>query len=392
MQINQINSDLNEKHYQQQNMINALHSADSTIIESDQVLAHLRQERKYNLQQLQQISSQLVELNQTLSVAKDTVGVLFNQAYQDLQYAKSTGNSLFSGENSTQVNIRKHYLVAILTDKQNTYQQLQNKLAKLDKINAKLEFELSKLDDKLGYTSDYKYKLVQSKSTQMKQIKEIDLQISSDQQKLNNLKQKQKQLNQLILTLAQANTQANTKATNTKTNTKVTTRLNATTKTNSHATFDTNTTATTIRSNTVSDFAESDDNIKNSSLFLKHRLIRPFNAKIAINFGAMRGDVKNNGILFDVSTTDTNQVYAIASGKVMYVGNLSGFGELVIVDHGNNYMSIYSGVKPGVSRGDSVNSGQEIATVSDKSSQPMGGVYFELRHLGRPVNPNLFIN
>jgi septal ring factor EnvC (AmiA/AmiB activator) len=376
VQITQINSQLGKKRYQQQNIKDAINDADSAIIQSDEVLTQLNEARSYNLQQLKQINIQVSESSKAVAQAQAATGALLNQAYHDLQYTKNMSDSLLAADNTAQTNIKKHYLVAMLVDKQNGFHQLQDKLTQLESINTKLEAELLRLDNKLGITSDYKHKLVQDKSNQVKQIKELGLQISNDQQKLNNLKQKQTQLNKLILTLGYGTKieQENTSHTSSKA------------QSNKFATTD----------NSSNSDSNSIDDSQNNSLFLKHRLIRPFNAKIAINFGAMRGDVKNNGVLFDsLTTSSANQIYAIAAGKVMYVGQLSGFGDLVIIDHGNNYMSIYSGVMPNVSRGESVGSGQVIAMASgksDKLNQPMGGVYFELRHLGRPVNPQLFIN
>ncbi|HEU0277395.1 MAG TPA: peptidoglycan DD-metalloendopeptidase family protein [Rhodanobacteraceae bacterium] len=79
-------------------------------------------------------------------------------------------------------------------------------------------------------------------------------------------------------------------------------------------------------------------------------------------------------------------VRAVAYGRVAYASFMRGFGMLVIVDHGNGWMSLYGGNEALlVQVGDWVKPGQAIATVARNSEQ--GGAWFGLRHDGTPVDP-----
>ncbi len=81
-------------------------------------------------------------------------------------------------------------------------------------------------------------------------------------------------------------------------------------------------------------------------------------------------------------------VRAIAHGRVVFADWLRGLGQLIIIDHGGDYMSLY-GFNRSLLRepGEWVNSGDSIASVGDSGGQSRPGLYFEIRKSGRPLNP-----
>ena len=118
---------------------------------------------------------------------------------------------------------------------------------------------------------------------------------------------------------------------------------------------------------------------------MARKLTKPVAGNILVGFGQMRDSVKNNGVL--VAATNS-PIYAISQGTVLFSGVLPGFGQIVVIDNGDNYTSVYSGILSKVNKGARVSSGQQIGLSGGADNQPMGGVYFELRHLGKPVNPS----
>jgi septal ring factor EnvC (AmiA/AmiB activator) len=85
-------------------------------------------------------------------------------------------------------------------------------------------------------------------------------------------------------------------------------------------------------------------------------------------------------------------VKAVADGSVVYAEWMTGYGLLLIVDHGNGYMSLYAhndallkDVGAAVKRGDTV------STVGSSGGQGRPALYFELRRNGQPVNPNVWL-
>ena len=92
-----------------------------------------------------------------------------------------------------------------------------------------------------------------------------------------------------------------------------------------------------------------------------------------------------NGVL--IKAAGGSEVHAVARGRVVYAAFLRGYGLLVILNHGDGWLSMYGNnesVLHGV--GDQVEAGQAIGT----ATPPTGvntGVYFELRHDNKPVDP-----
>lgn len=115
--------------------------------------------------------------------------------------------------------------------------------------------------------------------------------------------------------------------------------------------------------------------------------VKPVNATVITAFGAnLPEGGSSKGILYDaVLNAD---VRAVADGVVLYSGRLTGFGEVVVIAHKAHYLSVYSGILSNVSKNEEISAGQRIGSSGDKSDQPMGGLYFELRHLGVPVKPH----
>jgi septal ring factor EnvC (AmiA/AmiB activator) len=92
------------------------------------------------------------------------------------------------------------------------------------------------------------------------------------------------------------------------------------------------------------------------------------------------------GLFIRAETGET--VRAVADGRVVYADWLRGFGNLLILDHGRRYMSLYA-YNDGLLRqlGDSVRSGDPIAQVGQSGGAGESGLYFELRHDGRAFDP-----
>ncbi|HEY9572301.1 MAG TPA: peptidoglycan DD-metalloendopeptidase family protein [Pusillimonas sp.] len=85
-------------------------------------------------------------------------------------------------------------------------------------------------------------------------------------------------------------------------------------------------------------------------------------------------------------------VHAIAAGRVVYANWLSGFGNIMIIDHGAKYLSVYAYNQSLLKRvGDIVAAGDAVATVGATGGQVEPGLYFEIRHQGTPVNPLLWL-
>ena len=124
----------------------------------------------------------------------------------------------------------------------------------------------------------------------------------------------------------------------------------------------------------------------------KGRLTWPVAGTLLHDFGQPRvdGRVTWNGVV--LAAPRGREVRSVYHGRVVFADWLAGLGLLVIVDHGEGYMSLY-GYNETLLKdaGDWVAPGDVIATVGDSGGQPQAGLYFELRQGTRPVNPRSWV-
>jgi septal ring factor EnvC (AmiA/AmiB activator) len=118
----------------------------------------------------------------------------------------------------------------------------------------------------------------------------------------------------------------------------------------------------------------------------------PVKGEVQGKFGAQRPDGGLwRGIV--LRAPEGTPVHAVAAGRVVYANWLAGFGNIMIVDHGAKYLSVYAYNQSLLKQvGDMVQAGDTIAAVGATGGQVEPGLYFEIRHQGTPENPLLWLS
>ncbi len=114
----------------------------------------------------------------------------------------------------------------------------------------------------------------------------------------------------------------------------------------------------------------------------------PIKGKLLARYGSSRnlGKLTWQGIL--IATPAGKNIVASAPGQIVFADWLRGFGLLVIIDHGDQYMTLYGNNETLLIQvGDRVSTGDLIAQSGDKGIRKHAGLYFEIRHKGSPTNP-----
>ncbi|MBU1332781.1 MAG: murein hydrolase activator EnvC [Gammaproteobacteria bacterium] len=115
----------------------------------------------------------------------------------------------------------------------------------------------------------------------------------------------------------------------------------------------------------------------------------PVDGRLVARYGTPRGDdarTKWDGVLIGASAG--SQVRAVHGGRVVFADWLRGAGLLVILDHGNGYLSLYGHNQSLLKdAGDVVKTGEPIATVGTTGGQDTPALYFAIRQQGRPSDP-----
>lgn len=117
----------------------------------------------------------------------------------------------------------------------------------------------------------------------------------------------------------------------------------------------------------------------------------PVEGKIIHRFGKHKDSELNiprfrSGI--DIKSDKGSPIRSVAAGKILYARWFKGYGNMIIIDHGDSYYTVYAHAEEIFkSEGDTVEMDEVIATVGDTGSIMGAGLHFEVRHNGKPVDP-----
>ena len=124
---------------------------------------------------------------------------------------------------------------------------------------------------------------------------------------------------------------------------------------------------------------------------LKGELQLPVKGEIIASFGKYTDhevglEGVRNGI--DIKSASGELAQAIAGGRVVYAGRFQGFGNMVIIDHGRGYHSLYGNLSDmSIEKGNLLVSGMSVGKVIESKERTVPVLYFEIRYKGKPVNP-----
>lgn len=129
---------------------------------------------------------------------------------------------------------------------------------------------------------------------------------------------------------------------------------------------------------------------------LKGLLKMPVEGKIINLFGPYQ-DTRFNVTVFrsgiDIQTRAGSTIQAVYTGRILYADWFKGYGNMLIIDHGGNYYTVYAHLQKMLKRkGDHVNTGEDIATAGDTGSFMGPALHFEIRHHGKPLDPMQWID
>ena len=128
----------------------------------------------------------------------------------------------------------------------------------------------------------------------------------------------------------------------------------------------------------------------------KGLLNMPVKGKIISFFGPYKNtkfNVKNFRSGINIKADRGEPIHAVCDGLIIYSSWFKDYGNMIVIAHGKNYYSVYAHIEELFkTKGDEVEKDEVIATVGDTGSMVGSGLYFELRHHGKPMNPLEWLN
>ncbi len=127
----------------------------------------------------------------------------------------------------------------------------------------------------------------------------------------------------------------------------------------------------------------------------KGLLRMPVSGKIVARFGRYvdpKYNITNFQRGIDIKADKGDPVHAVYSGRIIFADWFKGYGNMIIIDHGNHYYTVYAHTEELFKqKGDRVETDEVIATVGESGSMIGSKLHFEVRHHGNPINPLIWI-
>ncbi|ROH87203.1 peptidase M23 [Pseudomethylobacillus aquaticus] len=259
-----------------------------------------------------------------------------------------------------------HYASLAARARADLISAMRNNLDTLDQLNAEAAAAAAEIAALQEAKERERQALQQQKRERSKVLASIAGQMQAQRGEIDKLKRDQSRLTKLIEKLARAAAPKPAKRQSQNTSTG-------------------GTKPTTIARNEALPSSRYDGSQFSS---LRGKLNLPVRGEVSNRFGAARADsgVSWKGIF--IRSAEGSEVKAVAKGQVVFADWLRGFGNLLIVDHGDGYMSLYGNNQSLLRQvGDEVKGGDTVAAVGNSGGNESNGLYYELRHRSQPLDP-----
>ena len=313
-----------------------------------------------------ELSKSLKQLAQDAETTRSEIGDQQDRLAELLRQRYIHGNNdaiklMLNGQNPSEAARYLEYYGYIGRARSRLIQDYQANLARMQELEKNTREKQASLEQVKQDRVSQKKSLESEKATRQDVLYRLSKQIRQQRNEINTLVQDEKRLSQLIERLAKL--AAKRKA-----------------------------------AKVAPKAGEKVDRVADSSLAgldfarLKGKLAMPVAGEILHRFGQSRpgGGPAWKGLF--IGARQGQEVRAVGTGKVAFADWLRGFGNLLIVDHGDGFLSLYSNNESLYKQpGDSVKAGDVVASVGATGGQDEPGLYFELRHQGKPFDPMTWV-
>ena len=352
--IRSLQKDLASKETIKQNTSNALQETERAISTINQKLTKLIENDRQANQNFKQLQTQYKQIKNEIEIEQNQLEKLFYQQYLGKQqdYLRLVLNQ----QDPNQIARNIHYYRQLSLARSGSIKNLQDNQYK---IEALAQISRQKKEEITAIQTEYfaqRKKLEQEKSKHQTILSQISGQITQQQQEIYKLENDEKRITNLVNEINKLLVQE--KPRNTLTNSKL-----------------------------------PDASIAGVPFAsLKGKLNLPVRGKLLNSFGGQRSGKHVTWKGLFIQSPNGSDVKAISEGRVVFADWLRGFGNLIILDHGNGYMSLYGNNETLHKQVDNIiRGGDTIATVGNSGGNPDSGLYFELRHKGKPFDPLTWI-
>jgi murein hydrolase activator len=328
----------------------ALRESERAISNSNRKLAELATLQRAADQKLGKLQSKQEKLNADMAGQRALLGKLLYQQYLGgkHEYLKL----LLNNQDPNQVARNLRYYQYIARGRANSLANLHKSLAALDEVSASTRDQRAELASLREEQTAQKKTLEKEKHARQYMLAKISKQLHQQRREIARLQRDENRLAQLVNRLTKMLAEPKSKS--------------------------------LFRNENLPDDRFDDRPFDQ----LKGKLALPVRGVITNRFGTPRPESRVQWKGLFLRTSSGQAVKAIAAGRVVFADWLRGFGNLMIIDHGKGYMSLYANNETLYKQvGDVLSGGDTIATVGNTGGNEDFGLYFEIRHESKPLDP-----
>ncbi|RQO35034.1 protease [Herminiimonas sp. KBW02] len=382
----------------------ALAQSEEAISDAKRNLNDLAQEQRQTEAKLGELSKQQAALQKIVEAQQSQLAKLLREQYV-------AGNEdriklLLSGDNPNRINRELQYMGYVSRAQATLIESLRANLAAIEENQAEVQNAKQELDEIATEAREQHAILQKEKAQRSALLAQLSSKLTAQRKEVGNIERDERRLSSLVDKLAVliqeqrkaeaaaaekrrqeriARAQAEREKRQAQAKTRNTPDRTANGKiSNPDAIEDDEPPSKTLARNELTPDAGVQDG---AFAALRGRLRLPVRGDLVAKFGSKRGDGPSWKGLF-IRAEEGSEVKAVAAGRVVFAEWLRGFGNLIIVDHGGQYMTIYGNNQSVLKHaGDAVKSGDVIASTGNSGGNEQSGLYFEMRHQGRAFDP-----
>lgn len=376
--IEKLKKDLDQTQEAHADVADALKKSEKAISETNRKLFEIKQDHQKYSETLQSLQQKKSSLETTLGQQK---AQLSKQLYQ--QYVNGETQYLpiiLDAKNPSEISRQLQYLSYVGHARSDLIDSMQHNLSMVTKLNEETASTLKQVAELKNQQEAAKHNLEKEKENKAKVLEKLSSKIDAQRNEISKLKRDEKNLSELVEKLAKA---AQTKASPKKltSSTSKSDQTSAATRTEEKVPSQ----PITVAKNETLPSAGFDGGDFSA---LRGKLHLPVRGEVSNRFGATREDTGVTWKGLFIRSAEGSEVKSIANGKIVFADWMRGFGNLLIIDHGDGYMSLYGNNQALLRKmGDNVKSGDTIASVGNSGGNETAGLYYELRKQSKPFDP-----
>lgn len=358
--IKSIKQKLNKTKAEKNDVADALKKSETAISIANKKLYKIKGDQAKIQTRLKQLKKQSLSVNDKLGLQQKQLGKLLYRQYAqgDQSYAKL----ILQSQNPSQISRDLKYQSYIAKAHTKLIDDMQSNLNEIKQLDVRTANHLGKVAQLKAQQEVERQTLEKQKNEKSLVLKKLSKEITAQRGQIKKLKRDEKRLSQLVAKLAKIAKQKKKKKTVKK-------------KKGDKA---------------VANNKQTPDNRYAGKKFssLKGKLKLPVKGQVTNRFGRKR---KDSGVTWKglfIRAKEGARVKSVATGRVVFAEWMRGFGNLVIVDHGSGYMSLYGNNQAILKNvGEDVKGGDTIAAVGNTGGNQSNGLYYELRKKSIPFDP-----